>query len=91
MKFLSDIIELSHTDQCSAWSLDGLPAKVYERLEAEAIQKHQQAKANLQVGSTSTTPTTGLHASKNDNEASSSKSQVFYLSTIVTINAEPTP
>jgi hypothetical protein len=64
---------------------------VYERLEAEAIQKHQQAKAKLQVGSTPTTPTTGLHASKNDNEASSSKSQVFYLSTIVTINAEPTP
>ena len=82
---------MSHTDQGSAWSLDGLPAEVYERWEAEAIQKHQQAKAKLQVGSTSTTPTTGLHASKNDNEASSSKSQVFHLSTIVTINAEPTP
>jgi len=61
---------------------------VYERLEAEAIQKHQQAKAKLQVGSTSTTPTTGLHASKNDNEASSSKHQA---ATIVTMNAEPTP
>ena len=82
---------MSHTDQGSAWSLDGLPAEVYERWEAEAIQKHQQAKGKLQVGSTSTTPTIGLHASKNDNEASSSKSQVFYLSTIVTINAEPTP
>ena len=82
---------MSHTDQGSAWSLDGLPAEVYERWEAEAIQKHQQAKAKLQVGSTLTTPTTGLHASKNDNEASSSKTQVFHLSKIVTINAEPTP
>ena len=82
---------MSHTDQGSTWSLDGLPAELYKRWEAEAIQKHQQAKAKLQVGSTSTTPTTGLHASKNDNEASSSKSQVFHLSTIVTINAEPTP
>ena len=82
---------MSHTDQGSAWSLDGLPAEVYERWEAETIQKYQQAKAKLQVGSTSTTPTTGLHASKNDNEASSSKTQVFHLSKIVTINAEPTP
>jgi len=64
---------------------------VYGRLEAEAIQKHQQVKAKLQVGSTSTKPTIGLHASKNDNEASSSKTQVFHLSKIVTINAEPTP
>ena len=82
---------MSYTDQCPAWSLDGLPAEVYERWEAEAIQKYQQAKAKLQVGSTSTTPTIGLHASKNDNEASSSKTQVFHLSKIVTINAEPTP
>ena len=88
MLFSSDIIELPHTDQGSAWSLDGLPIEVFERFEAEAIRKHEQAKAKLKVGSTSTTPTTGLPASKNGNEASSSKHQA---ATIVTMNAEPTP
>ena len=72
MLFSSDITELPHTDQGSAWSLDCLPIEVFERWEAEAIRKHEQAKAKLKVGSTSTTPTTGLPASKNDNEASSS-------------------
>ena len=60
MLFSSDITELPHTDQGSAWSLDGLPIEVFERFEAEAIRKHEQAKAKLKVGSTSTTPTTGL-------------------------------
>ncbi|RLN25608.1 hypothetical protein C2845_PM07G17890 [Panicum miliaceum] len=49
-------VELRPTNQGSSWSLDGVPADEYIEWEAEVIRIHEQAKANLKTGSTSTTP-----------------------------------
>jgi hypothetical protein len=85
-------IDLVPPNQGCAWSLDGLPAEMYQMWEAKVIREHKQAKTKMKISSASTTPSTEAPASKkNDNATSSSKSHVIGVSRTASMHAEPTP